>query len=71
VDLSSKTETISNRQETIKVQFTAIEQRLQDISKVSIDDELTNLMKYQTAYSAAGKVISTIDQMIDTLLGLK
>jgi len=41
------------------------------ISKVDIDEELTNLMKYQTGYSAAAKVITTVDQMIQTLLGIK
>jgi flagellar hook-associated protein 1 FlgK len=71
IDISSKTEAIISRKETIDVQFTAIESELNSISKVSIDNELVNLMKYQTAYSASGKVISTIDKMIDTLLGLK
>jgi flagellar hook-associated protein 1 FlgK len=28
-------------------------------------------MKYQTGYSASAKVITTIDQMIQTLLGIK
>jgi len=71
VDIATKTETINLRKETIDVQFNSIEAQLQTISKVAIDDELVNLMKYQTAYSASGKVISTLDQMIDTLLGLK
>lgn len=71
VDISSKTEAIISRKETISVQFSAIETQLNALSKVSIDNELVNLMKYQTAYSASGKVISTIDKMIDTLLGLK
>ena len=41
------------------------------MSGVNIDEELMNLMKYQTAYNANAKIISTIDQMLDTLLGLK
>jgi len=71
VDISSQTEVINSRKETVDVQFQAIEDQLQKISKVDIDTELTNLMKYQTAYSASGKVITTIDRMIDTLLGIK
>lgn len=43
----------------------------QSISGVNIDEELVNLMKFQTGYNANAKVISTIDQMLDTLLGLK
>ena len=71
VDVATKTEAINLRKETIEVQFTSIETQLNTISKVAIDDELVNLMKYQTAYSASGKVITTLDKMIDTLLGLK
>ena len=57
--------------ETITAQFNAVEQEYFSISKVSIDEELTNLIKYQTAYGAAAKVITTIDQMMNTLLGIK
>ncbi|EJF06071.1 Flagellar hook-filament junction FlgK [Thiovulum sp. ES] len=71
VDVASKTEQVQLRQETIQVQFDAIETQLNNISKVSIDNELVNLMKYQTAYAASGKVITTLDRMIDTLLGIK
>ena len=71
VDIAIKTESINLRQETIEVQFNSIEAQLHTISKVAIDDELVNLMKYQTAYAATGKVITTLDRMIDTLLGLK
>lgn len=56
---------------TITAVFNAVDQENQSISKVSVDEELVNLMKYQSAYSANAKVISTIDQMINTLLGIK
>jgi flagellar hook-associated protein 1 FlgK len=36
-----------------------------------MDEELVNLMKYQTAYQANAKVITAIDKMLDTLLGMK
>jgi flagellar hook-associated protein 1 FlgK len=32
---------------------------------------MTNLIKYQHAYTAAAKLITTADQMLQTLLGLK
>jgi flagellar hook-associated protein 1 len=59
------------RNDSINAQFSAIETEYQSISKVSIDEELTNLIRYQTAYGAAAKVISTVDQMMTTLLGMK
>jgi len=39
-------------------------------SGVSLDEELTNLMKYQKAFEGASKVIVTASQMLDTVLGL-
>lgn len=52
-------------------QLNAVKQEYDSISKVSIDEELANLIRYQTSYGAAAKVITTIDQMMTTLLGLK
>jgi flagellar hook-associated protein 1 FlgK len=70
-DLAITTENVNIRNESISVQFNTIKVEMDSISKVNIDEELVSLMKYQTAYSASGKVISTIDQMINTLLGIK
>ncbi len=41
------------------------------VSGVDMDEELVNLMKYQAAYQANAKIITTVDRMIDTLLGIK
>ena len=59
------------KNETVSTQFNAVELEYFSTSKVSIDEEMTNLIKYQTAYGAAAKLISTIDQMMQTLLGIK
>ena len=42
-----------------------------NISAVSLDEEMTNLIKYQHAYSAAAKLISTADEMLRELLSVK
>jgi len=70
-DIGSKTNAMLNLNDTYTAQYNAIELEYQSISKVSIDEELTNLIKYQTAYGAASKVITTVDQMLNTLLGIK
>jgi len=41
------------------------------ISAVSLDEEMTNLIKYQHAYAAAAKLISISDEMLNTLLSVK
>jgi len=57
--------------ETVSTQFNAVELEYFSTSKVSIDEEMTNLIKYQTSYGASAKLITTIDQMMQTLLGIK
>ncbi len=69
--VGSETNSEIVRNESINAQYAAIEMEYQSVSKVSIDEELTNLIRYQTSYGAAAKVISTVDQMMNTLLGIK
>jgi flagellar hook-associated protein 1 FlgK len=45
-----------------------IEFSRQSIQGVSLDEEMTNLIKAQHAYSAAARVISTIDSAINTVI---
>lgn len=59
------------RNETISTEFNSTQMEYDSTSKVSIDEELTNLIKYQTSYGAAAKLITTVDQMMQTLLGIK
>ncbi|MDP3292964.1 MAG: flagellar hook-associated protein FlgK [Sulfuricurvum sp.] len=57
--------------DSLTAQYNSIKQEYDSVSKVSIDEELANLIRYQTSYGAAAKVITTIDQMMTTLLGIK
>ena len=40
------------------------------VSKVSIDEEMTNLIRFQQTYAASARVIQTANQMFDTLLAM-
>ena len=42
----------------------------QDLSGVNLDEEATNLLKYQQAYQASGKVMQIASTLFDTLLSL-
>lgn len=48
-----------------------LDDQQQAISGVNIDEEMTNLIKYQHAYTAAAKLITTADEMMQVLLSLK
>ena len=42
----------------------------QSVSGVSIDEELSNMIKYQHGYQAAARFISTVNSMLDTIIRL-
>lgn len=45
-----------------------LELRREAISGVNIDEEITNLIRFQSAYGANARVISTLSEMLDTLI---
>ena len=47
-----------------------VENYRESISGVSIDEEAVNLIKYQNAYQAAAKLITTADEMMETVLAM-
>lgn len=47
------------------------ESRREAISGVSTDEELMRLIRHQQAYTAAAKIVQTVDEMMDALLSLK
>jgi flagellar hook-associated protein 1 FlgK len=50
--------------------MTTLNTQKEQVSGVSIDEEMINLMKYQMGYSAAGKMVTTANELMDTLLEL-
>lgn len=47
-----------------------LENQRSSISGVSLDEEMMNLVKYQHAYEAAAHLISTIDEMMQTIIDI-
>ena len=43
----------------------------ESVAGVSLDEEATNMMKWQANFTASSKVITTIDEMLDTVLSMK
>jgi flagellar hook-associated protein 1 len=51
-----------------KSAMTLMEQQRESVSGVSIDEEMTNLMKYQYAYQASARLITVVDEMFQSIL---
>ena len=69
--IATDTENKGRDLDTSEAIFNAVKQEQESISGVNIDEELANLLKYQTAYSANAKIITTIDRMLQSLLSIK
>jgi flagellar hook-associated protein 1 len=48
--------------------LTAISDQRQSVSSVSLDEEMTNLMSYQRGYQASARTLTTMDEMLETLI---
>lgn len=48
-----------------------LDDRQAAVAGVNLDDEMANLVKFQHSYRAAAKLITTAEEMLQTVLGLK
>jgi len=55
-------------EDNARVLTQAIEDRRQSTSGVSMDEEMTNLIRFQRGYQAAARTMSTIDELLDVLI---
>jgi flagellar hook-associated protein 1 FlgK len=46
----------------------AVEDRRQSVSGVSMDEEMSNLVRFQRGYQASARAMSTMDEMLDVLI---
>lgn len=52
-------------------QAMALSETQDSIAGVNLDEEMTSLIKFQSSYKAAAKLITTADEMFQTILGMK
>lgn len=57
-----------NMVENQSILSNSLDNRRQSISGVSIDEEMVNMISYQHAYTAASRMITAIDQLLETLI---
>jgi flagellar hook-associated protein 1 FlgK len=62
---SSQAQQMSANQQLVVDQLTS---RVSSVSGVSLDEEATDMVRFQHAYQAAARVITTMDEMLNTLI---
>jgi flagellar hook-associated protein 1 len=62
---SSQAQEMSTNQQLVVDQ---LQQRVEQTSGVSLDEEATDMVRFQHAYQAAARVITTMDEMLNTLI---
>jgi flagellar hook-associated protein 1 FlgK len=45
-----------------------VDSRRQSVSGVSLDEEMANMIKFQHAYNAAARSLTTFDEMLDKVI---
>ncbi len=51
-----------------KVLTDAVQDRRQSVAGVSMDEEMTNLVRFQRGYQASARALSTMDEVLDVLI---
>nr|WP_304216810.1 flagellar hook-associated protein FlgK [Fredinandcohnia onubensis] len=46
----------------------SVENRRQSVSAVSLDEEMTNMIKFQHAYNGSARMITVLDEMLDRII---
>ena len=71
VNVSADRENINFSKDTQSNVKMSIQSSYDQLTKVKKDDEMLDLMKFQAAYTANAKIVTVLDEMLQTLLGLK
>jgi flagellar hook-associated protein 1 FlgK len=69
-DVGNQTRAAKTGADAQKVVLTNAQSAQQAVSGVSLDEEAANLLKYQQAYQAASKIISTANTVFDSILSI-
>lgn len=68
--IATQASTASASAEASAVVLETLAAQREAVSGVSLDEEAINLMRYQRAFQGAARVVSVVDELMDTMLGL-
>jgi flagellar hook-associated protein 1 len=66
--MGSEVQDADRRTANAQVLVDSIEDRRQSVAGVSLDEEMSNLVRFQRAYQASSRAMSTMDEMLDVLI---
>ncbi len=67
-DLAETTSTINSRLDDESIVFKLLKEQQDAVSGVSIDEEMTDMIKFQRAFEATGRLVRAIDEMLDVII---
>jgi len=71
VNISTDKENNDFLMETQTAVVQSLESSYEQLTKVDSDEEMINLIQFQAAYTANAKIITVVDEMLQTLLGIR
>lgn len=69
-DLAIEINAAKENYEAQTTMVSSLDNKRTSISAVSLDEELSDMLKFQYAYNAAAKIVSTIDEMIQSVVAM-
>jgi flagellar hook-associated protein 1 FlgK len=67
-DLGTRIQTTQRTIATQEAVVSVLEGRRNEVSGVSLDEEMSNMMRFQNAYNASARVLTAMDDALDTLI---
>jgi flagellar hook-associated protein 1 FlgK len=69
--LGIKSRSIKSSKEFADIMVNNLTEQRNSVSAVSLDEEMIKLIKYQHAFAAASKLLTTVDEMMNTLISIR
>lgn len=66
--IGSDVQTARGEQSNTQAVVTAINDQRQEVSGVSLDEEMTNLVTFQRGYEASARALTSMDEMLETVI---
>jgi flagellar hook-associated protein 1 FlgK len=68
--IASSLNAAASQEESQDLVMTQLSEQRDAVSGVSLDEEMTNLIKFQRAFDAAAQLVSTVDEMFESILNM-